>query len=757
MRLGKIILVIALLLTGFQTTSAQTAVANAKDQNRSVDYINPFIGTARKGSGGTMPCVNLPFAMTNFVAQTDQNKISRMPYVYDDHYIMGFLATHQPTVWMGDYGYVSVMPEVGSLKVLPEKRKLPFSHKQETAHPYYYSVILNPDKPHRIKAEMSATEHAGILTFIFPKSNDAHIVIQAINLRNDGDKTNSSTNRYKHFSAYVRIDRKNNEIIGYNPDRMSYNIGPKLKNFKGYFVIKFNKPFQSFGTWDEDSVFASSRKKMGKRMGAYVNFKTRKGEKISVKIGTSFISIDQARDNLHREIPDWDLHKVALLTKSKWQKALDRIKISGVSNQIKTIFYTAMFHTMLFPRKFSEYGRYYSAFDDTVHNGVSYNDYSLWDTFRAEQPLLLFTQPGRVDDMIMSLLQMYKHGGWMPKWPNPTYSNIMIGTHADAVIADAFVKGFRGYNLQTAYAAMRKDAMVPPKGDTHKRWGDRYPWTSYEARGGLTYFNSIGYVPVDKTNESVSRTLEFAYDDFCIAQVAKALGKMKAYKKLMKWSQNYHNVYNPQTGFMAPKLYNGKWDPKPNEGFTEGSKWTYLFCVMQDIPGMIKMMGGRKRFAAKVDSDFTGGHYVHDNEPDHHYTYLFDYCGEPWKTQSLVRKNTIANYHDRPSGINGNDDCGQMSAWYIFSSLGFYPVTPGTDVFAIGAPQYPKVTMQLGPDDNTHSFTIIAKNLSEKNKYVQSVALDGKPINHPFIHYQQIMHAKKLVFVMGDKPNYNWK
>ncbi|HLT51534.1 MAG TPA: glycoside hydrolase family 92 protein, partial [Arenibacter sp.] len=418
------------------------------------------------------------------------------------------------------------------------------------------------------------------------------------------------------------------------------------------------------------------------------------------------------------------------------------------------IFYTALFHTMLFPREFSEYGRYYSAFDDQIHNGVSYNDYSLWDTFRALHPLLHFTHPERVNPMIQSLLQMYQEGGWLPKWPNPTYTNIMTGTHADAVIADAYVKGFRDYDIDLAYEAIRKNAMQPPFLDTERVWGDRNEGIHYEARGGLTYYHSLGYVAADRTRESVTRTIEFGIDDFAIAQMAKDLGKSEDYDRLMGWSKNYKNLYNPQTEFLNARLFDGSWHNNSQEGFTEGGKWTYLFGAMHDIPGMIELYGGKEKFAQKLDENFNDNHYRHDNEPGHHYAYLYNYSGQPWKTQALIRKHTSTeNFRNEALGINGNDDCGQMSAWYVFGVMGFYPVTPATEVFAIGAPQFPELTMQLQKDGKPKSFKITARNISEENMYIQSVTLDGKRLDVPFITYSQIMDGKNLIFEMGKDPN----
>jgi predicted alpha-1,2-mannosidase len=360
--------------------------------------------------------------------------------------------------------------------------------------------------------------------------------------------------------------------------------------------------------------------------------------------------------------------------------------------------------------------------------------------------------------MVKSLLQMYSEGGWLPKWPNPTYTNIMIGTHADAVIADAYINGFRDYDLNLAYEAIRKDATVPPTGDTLKTWYDRESWTAYEARAGSTYYHSIGYVPVDKTAESVSRTVEFGIDDYCVAQMAKGLGKSDDYKWLIKNSENYKNLYNPTTGFLAPRKRNGDWNADATAGFTEGSKWTYLFGAMHDPEGMIKLLGGKNAFSKKLTENFEENHYRHDNEPGHHYAYLFDYCGEPWKTQELIRKHTsVENFRNQPLGINGNDDCGQMSAWYIFGVMGFYPVVPASGMYSVGAPQFPKVTLTRNLKGKSHSLEIIANNLSGTNKFVQSVTIDGKPINKPIISYNELSNGNKIVFEMGAKPNFNWK
>ncbi|MEO5681683.1 MAG: GH92 family glycosyl hydrolase [Chitinophagaceae bacterium] len=759
---------IILLIITYQIVYCPVFAQQLKKNKQEVDYVNPLIGTAATGfakgldGGGTMPSVGTPFGMTNFVAQTGESLMSRMNYFYEDSSIIGFLASHQPTVWMGDYGYVSVMPQTGDLKVLPKDRALPFKHTNEISTPYYYSVKLDAAHHQTIRAEIAAASRCGIFQFTFPASADAHIIVQGINL-NPSIKhwANDYEERIRTLKGYVKVNKEKNEITGYNPDRMSAQIGPDLPNFKGYFVIQFSKSFTSFGTWDGDQVNANSVEQFGTRMGAYLGFATHKDEVVQVRIATSFISIEQARKNLAIEVAGKSFTQLVNNTRAVWQKDLSRMKATGITDDQKSIFYTALFHTMQFPREMSEYGKYYSAFDDKVHTGNSYTDFSLWDTYRALHPLLIFTQPARINPMITSMLQMYKEGGRLPMWPNPAETNIMIGTHANPVIADAYVKGFRGYDVNLAYKALLHDAMDPPVNDTGLHYADRDKWTGYEAQAGLTYFKKLGYVPVDKTAESVSRSIEYSVDDYATAQLAKGLGKLADYDELMQLSNNYKNLYDAATGFMLPRKMDGQFDAKNSagiwEGFTEGDQWTYAFGAMHDVPGMINMMGGKEKFAAKLDENFEAKHYRHDNEPGHHYIYLYDYCGQPWKTQELIRKHTTENFRNQPIGINGNEDCGQMAAWYIFGVMGFYPVSPASGVYAIGAPQFPSVTMHFTAAGKERSFTIVAKNISTANKYIQQVMLDGRPLATPFITHQQIISGRQLVFNMGPSPNYTWK
>ena len=696
-----------------------------------VDWVNLLIGTGSGpiGYGGTMPFVTPPFGMTNWTAQTRQNKVSGVSYKYEDTSISGFIGTHQPAIWMGDYGYVTLMPEVDEIKIQPDQRKLAFSHADEIARPDYYSVWMNAGGQRRIRTEITATTRCALLRFTFPANASSSIVVEASR---------------PGIPGFAHIDAAAREISGYNPDRMDYKLGPMaLPNFKGYFVVQFQKPF------DRSGSYAPTPEQSPSATGSYVSFKTTEGEVIEARVGTSFISIEQARENLKAEIPAWDFGAVQKSLRNSWNDKLGRISVEGATDDQRRIVYTGLYHALLYPRVFSEQGRYYSAFDDTVHKGESYNAYSIWDTFRAENSLLTLLAPERVDGMITALLQDFREGGWMPKWPNPSYTNIMIGTHADSLVAEAIRKGFHGFDYNLAWDAVYKDAMTPPDGDTTRRWADREQHTPYEGRGGLTYLKELGYVPADKTAEAASRTLEDAYDDWCVAQIAKALGKTKEYEFFLARSHNYERLFNKATGFMQAKNADGSW-ASPDAGWTEGNTWVYTWAVMHDIPGLMDLMGGKDAYNSKLDQHFSGGHNVHRNEPSHHYGYLYDYSGEPWKTQSKVREIAAAEYANLPSGIDGDDDCGQMSAWYLFTAMGFYPVNPASGDYMIGSPLFGKISLRLA---NGKTFTVSARGNSPKNVYIQSATLNGKPLSIPVIRYEDLLAGSSLEFVMGPQPS----
>jgi predicted alpha-1,2-mannosidase len=721
------------------------------------DKVNPIIGTTGPAGvvnyGGVCPWVSPPHAMTHWTPMTQENRISRLPYRNEQRTMIGFMGTHQPTVWMGDYGFMTLMPEMGARAVRPQERGMEIVPGSEVSKPYEYSVQLkntNDTAQGNIGVDIAASARCAMFKFSYPESSASHLFIEM--------------SRERGYDGSVTISADHREISGYNTGRHNMwagrHMGPEMTNFRGWFVIQFENPFDSFATWDDTSAITNSpppgveihdgqSEITGTRVGAFATFPTKKNEVIKVRIGSSFISLEQARDNLRREIPDWNFDKLASSTKNEWNNLLKRIEIEGGTPDEQIVFYTAMYHSLMFPRTFSEYGRYFSPFDEQIHKGVSYNDYSMWDTFRALHPLLTILDPEEVSPMIQSMVQMYEESGWIPKWPNPTESNIMICTPADAIIADAFVKGFRDYDVNKAWDAVYKDAMTPPDGDTEKRWGDRAEWTSNEAREGLTYYKSLGYIPADKTAESVSCTMEDAFEDYCIAQMAKGMGKESDYEFFMKRAQNYRNVFNSATGFVQGRLADGSFvdDPKKLHPFTEGDKWTYQYCVMQDFPGLIQLMG-RESFVTKLDENFSGGHYAYDNEPENHYPYVYDYVNQPEKAQKILTDVMLKNYRNTPDGITGNDDCGQMSAWYIFTALGFYPVAPASGEYAIGRPFFPKATVHL-TWPKKHDFTIVAHNLTPENNYVKSIKLDGKPMSTLFLKHTDLFEHKLLEFEMG--------
>jgi len=726
--------VIGLVLFTVSSFSSVTA------QHDALSHVNPLIGTQRSaiGYGGTMPFVTTPFGMTNWTPQTRQNKISVVSYNFDDTTISGFIGTHQPAIWMGDYGYVTVIPQVGDLRTTPDARKLLYSHRSETARPDYYRVSLDAGADGSIQTEMTATEHCSFFRFTFPKTVVSRVIIEASR---------------PGVAGAASVKPESREITGYNPHRMDAHLGPlALPNFKGYFVVQFEQAPLQMKTYGTDDVNAESSR------GAFAEFEP--GQTIQVRVGTSFISTEQARENLRREVHGWDFRAVQKKLRTQWNEKLSRLQVSGASDADKTLLYTAMYHALLYPRSISEFGHYYSAFDDTIHAGESYTAFSIWDTFRAENSMLTLLAPERIDGMITALLQDFKEGGWMPKWPNPSFTNIMIATHADSLVAEAMRKGFRGFDRQVAWQAVYKDAMTPPDGDTTRRWLDREEHTPYEARAGLTYYIKLGYIPTDKTDEAASNTLEDSYDDWCVAQIAKALGRTTDYSFFLKRSLNDRNLYNPAVGLMNGKTSDGKWAPiggriddernRSVSGWTEGDAWVYTWSPLHDQAGLIEMMGGAENYDSKLDQHFSGGHNVHSNEPSHHYGYLYDFGGQPWKTQSLVRRIAKKEYDSSPGGLDGDDDCGQMSAWLLFTALGFYPVNPASGEYMIGSPMYKRMSLALA---NGKTFRVEASNNSVENIYIQSANLNGRPLDVPIITWEQIQAGGVLRFAMGQKPS----
>jgi predicted alpha-1,2-mannosidase len=713
--------------------------SGATSDTTPVDWVNTYIGTGGSSNGpeygGTMPLVTTPFGMTNWTAQTRQNRISVSSYAYEDGSISGFIGTHQPAIWMGDYGYVTLMPETGNINPTVEYRRLAFTHADEVSTPYYYSVKMGAEPAHRIFAELTASDHCAYMRFTFPKNGAGTVLVEATR---------------PGVAGYVAVDAARKEITGYNPDRMDAHLtNVKLPNFRGYFVVRFRQAFRSQGVYQGVLPVADRTEVTGEAVGAFAQFDTKERPVVEVQVGTSFISIEQARANLEAELPTWDFESKRDELKRIWNAKLGIASVEGATDDERHIFYTGLYHALLYPKLFSEGGRYYSAFDDQIHDGVSYTAFSIWDTFRAENSLLTLFAPERIDGMVNALLQNYEEGGWLPKWPNPSYTNIMIGTHADSLIAEAINKGFHGFDYNLAYEAVYKDAMTPPDGDTTRRWLDREPGVPYEARAGLTYAKKLGYIPADKVSESASSTLEEAYDDYAVAQVAKAVGKTADYDFFMRRSRAYQTLFNPARGFMQARNSDGSW-ASPDAGWTEGDQWVYLFAPLHDIPGVMALLGGRKPFNAQLDRHFGGHHNRHDNEPSHHYGYLYDFGGQAWKTQALVRDIARSAYSNSPNGVLGNEDCGQMSAWYIFTAIGFYPVDPVAARYLIGSPLFERVTLNL---PNGKRFEIAAAHNSPQHPYIQSARLNGRPLQEPVLTYRQIQEGGRLELVMGPQPS----
>ena len=730
-----------------------------------LDYVEPRIGTdewkkestlsiVEKPRGHVHPGVGSTFAMTQWSPQTN---LSDRPYFWYNPTLQGIRCTHYPNgAGMSEYGAFAIMPTVGELKILPEDRASSYRHENEIAKPHYYSVMLDD---YGIKMEMTATNSAGYLRFTYPESAQSHIII-------DNPRSPSG--------GYFKVNPERNEVEGFitNAGRRG-NRGYVGREFASYFVARFSKPFSSFAIvpCEEDTIaegddaelirryvhqtdfsaekLASMAKTGTMARALHLDFATADGEQVEVKIGTSFINLRQAGANLDREIGDKDFASVMKDTEELWEKALDKIDVEA-SEDTKTIFYTALHRCLLLPREFTEDGYHYSAFNGKIMPGIMYTDYSIWDTFRSEHPLLVLLEPERDCEMIQALLNSYDEGGWMPKWPSPGYSNIMTGTHADAIIADAYVKGLRDFDAEKALAAMVKDASTTATG-------------IYKGRVGISDYIKLGFVPTDKYKESAIRTMEFAYDDFCIAQMARLMGRDSLADILMQRSGNYVNVLDPETKMVRGRDSDGKWRAADDPSIsiwargTEKDRDTYFrnitLFVPHDIDGLAAFMGGRKQLEAYLDHFFANDYYYVGDEFSMHSPYIYNLIGCPWKTQQTMRKLLDYYFENESWGLPGMEDCGQLSSWYLMGAMGFYSFCPGTPTYQLTSPAVDKAAINLA---NGKKFTVIAVNNSPKNVYIQSATLNGKPYNKCWLHHDDIMNGGTLVFKMGDKPNRKW-
>ena len=715
-------------------------------QRSPVDSVNELIGTANEGQ--TVPAAGPPFAMTQWVPQTREGNIKCIaPYYYADAKLQGFRASHWlPGSCTQDYGSITVMPETGELKLLPKERASSFNRDTEKATPFKYAVTLADSA---IGAELTGTTRAGLMRFHFAQGGKSWILLEANSAAGDGT---------------LEIDPAKNEVLIANPVRRIYAGTGQLAGFSGYYVVQFDHKFQTGGTWvGTDHHPGATTQHGGDGLpGAYVAFDLKPGETVTVRIGTSFTSLEAARANLSAEIPNWDFDAVASAAKAQWNAALSRIAITADPTH-QRIFYTALYHSLIVPRIFSDTTGTYPGFANSgkiepAKGFTYYTDFSLWDTYRAVHPLFTLIEPKRELDMVKSLLAMGQQGGFLPIYPAwNSYTSEMVGDHADAVIADAYVKGIRGFDVEAAYRMMKQNATELPA--THQLYlGGR-------GRRGLDSYLKYGFIPLEDhipdafhRDEQVSRTLEYSYDDALVGDMAQSLRHAADATLFHQRAQNYRNVIDPQTGFARGRHADGTWDTPfdpaiAQKYITEGLPFQYTFFVPQDIPGLIQLVGGRDAFIAKLDELFARKLYDHGNEPSHHIAYLYDYAGAAWKTQLHVRDVMEKQYSDTPAGLAGNDDAGQMSAWYCLNALGFYPVTPGTTRYQIGAPLFDDAAIHL---DSGKQFRIRAAGASVGKKYIRSAKLNGVALNRYWIDHSEILAGGELVFEMSADANPEW-
>ncbi|TKK71644.1 glycoside hydrolase family 92 protein [Ilyomonas limi] len=715
-----------------------------------VEYVNTLMGTDSKPSlsnGNTYPAVAVPWGMNFWTPQTG-NMGSGWQYTYDADKIKGFKQTHQPSPWMNDYGQFAIMPVTGNAVFKEDDRASWFSHKAEVAKPYYYSVYL---ADHDVTTEITPTERAARFRFTFPKTDSAFVVVDAFNK-----------------GSYIKVIPGENKIVGYST---KYAAG-KLTNFKNYFVMEFDQPFTITYTWHDSVLEKNSLEMQQDHVGALVGFSIKnKGGQVNVKVASSFISPEQAAQNL-KEIGNDNFETVERKAKAAWNKVLGKIAVSGGSvDQVRTL-YSCLYRMVMFPNKLYEIDAngkpvHWSPYNGQVLPGYMFAGTGFWDTFRALYPFLNLMFPSINREMQEGLINDYKEGGFLPEWSSPGYANVMVGNNSASVVSDAYIKGLRGYDINTLYEALVHGANNEgPEGT---------------GRTGVAYYNKLGYVPYDvKIRENAARTLEYAYDDFTIYQLAKALKRPQTEIDVFaKRSQNYRHLFDSSHNLMRGKNEDGTFATPFNpfkwgDAFTEGNSWHYSWSVFHDVQGLIDLMGGRKVFVNMLDSVFkmppvfddsyyrgviheiremqiaNMGQYAHGNQPIQHMLYLYNYAGEPWKTQYWVREAMNRLYRATPDGYCGDEDNGQTSAWYVFSALGFYPVCPATDQYVLGTPLFKKVTLTL---DNGKQFVISAPNNSDSNRYVQSATLNGKQYTHNWISQPDIQAGGSFSVVMGNKPN----
>ena len=717
-----------------------------------VGYVDPFIGT--EGEGNVVPGPSLPHAMVKLSPDTNVDPGSVDAYEYGDDKIQGFSHTHLegPGGSNNGYSHILLMPATGELHTSEEGYASTFSHAEEEAAPGYYRVRL---ADYDILAELTSTARCGFHRYTFPDAGDARILIDLGHTRGlslDGDLEVVGDRVVRGSGTYSM-----HPLIA-----LATGAGPgSTARMQVYFHAEFDRPFTSFGTWQGSDTRIGERRATGKDAGAWLGYATARGEEVQVKVGISFIGVDQAEENLAREIPGWDLDRIRREASDAWNERLGRMEVAGGTEQQRTLFYTALYHSLLQPADYTEYGRFWSGADGSgeVFPADRFrffsDDWCVWDTFRTTHPLQALLEPELRSDIVQSFLHLYRQGGWLPKctWQATGYSRVMIGNHAVSVILDAYVRGVRGFDAETAYEAMRKSA-VEDNENPFSRIA-----CGYLNLGTPPDYLALGYVPQEcDPTQAVSMTLEYAYNDWCVARMAGALGKTEDRDIFLDRAGNFANHWNAASGFMQPRSRNGEWvtpfDPESGTGFCEADSWKYTWFVPHDPAGLIRLMGGPEAFIRKLDAFFNGGHYDPSNEPDFHVPYLYGYAGAPHKTQHRVRELLETAFAAAPSGLPGNDDSGATSSWYALSAMGLYPVCPGDPVYILGSPLFPRVELRTETENGEESrFVIEARNTSGENLYVQSAVLNGSPLERAWLRYREIAEGGRLVLEMGARPS----
>ena len=716
-----------------------------------VDYVNTLVGTQSKyelSTGNTYPATAMPWGMNFWTPQTGEMG-NGWTYRYDADKIRGFKQTHQPSPWMNDYGQFSIMPTTEGLVFDEEKRASWFSHKGEVATPYYYKVYL---ADHDVTTELVPTERAAKFRFTFPETKKAYIVIDAF------DK-----------GSYIKVLPAERKIIGYS----TKNTGGVPRNFKNYFVIQFDKPFTFSSTVKNGAIQLDESEVKTNHAGAIIGFETKAGEVVHANVASSFISTEQAELNL-REVGDTGFDQLVTKGKEIWNRELGKIEVEDTNIDNLRTFYSCLYRSLLFPRSFYEIDAkgqvmHYSPYNGEVLPGYMFTDTGFWDTFRCLFPFVNLIYPSMGEKMQEGLLNTYLESGFFPEWASPGHRGCMVGNNSASVVADAFMKNVTKADAEKMYEGLLKGA------------NSVHPRVSTTGRRGYEYYNKLGYVPYDvKINENAARTLEYAYDDWCIYRMGEKLGRPAEELELYKSrSQNYRNLFDPETKLMRGKNADGTFQTPFNpfkwgDAFTEGNSWHYTWSVFHDVQGLADLMGGRKMFVSMLDSVFNlppifddsyyggviheiremeianMGNYAHGNQPIQHMIYLYNYAGEPWKAQYWLREVMNRLYFATPDGYCGDEDNGQTSAWYVFTALGFYPVCPGSNEYVMGAPYFKKATITL---ENGKKLEISAPKNSDANRYIRSLNYNGKNYTKNYLNHFDLLKGGRLVFDMDNKPN----